>query len=111
MSNPTSPFNMSNATKHTDTTIYPPPIESSTDEPDTKKRKLADGGVNGSVIAHTADNVTDGARFTNSMHANKHLEQVYAVLKKECEELADSIVSAWSSAKRQVTYMTVRRIK
>lgn len=95
MANPASPLNMSHATSHTDSSIYPPPAEFlSSTEPETKKRKLTDGGVNGSAAAaHTADNVVGSARFTNSMHANAHLAQVFAILRKECEELADSIVS------------------
>ena len=94
MSTPTSVFNMSHATSHTDTTIYPPPADFvSPEEPETKKRKLSDNGVNGAAsVAHTAGNVLGNARFTNSMHANKHLAQVYAALKKECEELVESIV-------------------
>ncbi|KAJ3531080.1 hypothetical protein NM688_g7625 [Phlebia brevispora] len=99
MSSSDSVFNMSNATSHTDTTIYPPPADFvSSDEPDTKKRKLSDGGVNGTAsVAHTAANVTGTARFTNSMHANKHLTLVFAALKKECEELVESIdkVKLW----------------
>ena len=94
MSSPTSVFNMSHAKSHTDATIYPPPADFvSPEEPETKKRKLGDNGVNGSSsAAHTAGNVLGNARFTNSMHANKHLAQVYAALKKECEELVESIV-------------------
>ncbi|KAF7798536.1 hypothetical protein EIP86_009757 [Pleurotus ostreatoroseus] len=99
MSTPTSVFNMSHATSHTDTTIYPPPADFvSPEEPETKKRKLSDNGVNGAAsVAHTAGNVLGNARFTNSMHANKHLAQVYAALKKECEELVESIdkVKLW----------------
>ena len=96
MANPSHPLHMSHATSHTDKAIYPPPADFvATAEPDTKKRKLTDGGQNGTAaVAHTADNVVGSARFTNSMHTNAHLNQVFAVLKKECEELADSIVSA-----------------
>lgn len=94
MSSSTSPFHMSNATVHTDTTVHPPSSDSFlTDEPDHKKRKLADG-VNGvHHVAYSADTVHGGPRFTQSMHANKHVRQVHAILKKECEDLAEAIVS------------------
>lgn len=65
------------------------------EEPDSKKRKLADGAVNGSVSQGlTKDNVNTGARYYNQMLSNKHLASVHAIVKKECEELAESIVSA-----------------
>lgn len=85
---------MSHATSHTDTTVHPPPTDFlSSEEPDTKKRKLSDNGVNGtSSVAHTAANPLGNARYTNSMHSNKHLPQVFAAVKNECQQLVDSIV-------------------
>lgn len=83
---PSSPFHLSNLT--TDATVYPPPA-GATDEPESKKRKLADGALNGKTL-HETDS---GARYTNQMLSNKHVVKVHDILKKECEELADSIVS------------------
>ena len=86
-SSPTSPFNVTNLT--TDATVYPPP-KSSSDEPESKKRKLE--GSNGTA-AHTNTAATDGARYTNQMLTNTHVTKAFAILKKECEDLATAIVS------------------
>ena len=84
---PSSPFHISNLT--TDTTVYPPATGGTTDEPESKKRKLADGAPNGKT-SHDTD---PSARYTNQMLSNQHVIKVHDILKKECEELADSIVS------------------
>jgi hypothetical protein len=86
-SSPSSPFHPSHASA-TDTTVY----SFSTDEPESKKRKLEDGVSNGS-LSHAATNAGSGARYLNRTVSNKHLASVHGIIKKECEELADSIVS------------------
>ena len=84
-SDPSSPFHVSNL--ETDTTVYPSPSSSTGGEPESKKRKLDDVVTNG--LSHT----DEGARFTNQMLANAHIQKVHNIVKKECGELADSIVS------------------
>ncbi len=50
--------------------------------------------ANGSHGLTTA-NALDGARYLNHTVANKHLATVHGLIKKECEELAEAIVSAY----------------
>ncbi|CCL98076.1 uncharacterized protein FIBRA_00070 [Fibroporia radiculosa] len=85
-----SPFNIAHAATATDVTVYPPPGPPS-EEPESKKRKLnAEGSVNGTASSGiTSVNDTQHARLPNLMLANKHIETVYSILKKECEQLAD----------------------
>lgn len=95
-SSPSSPFHVSNLT--TDVTVYPSPAAAG-DEPESKKRKLVDGVPNGKA-SHDLTSVShtdEGARFTNQMIGNPHVQKVHNILKKECEELADSIdkVKLW----------------
>ncbi|GJE86187.1 proteasome activator pa28, REG alpha/beta subunit [Phanerochaete sordida] len=91
-----SPFHVSNLS--TDTTVYPSPATTS-DEPESKKRKLTDGAHNGrtSYDGTGASHTHEGARFTNQMIANPHIQKVHNILKVECEELADCIdkVKLW----------------
>ncbi|KAL5519251.1 hypothetical protein ACEPAH_934 [Sanghuangporus vaninii] len=79
-SDPSSPFHMSHASTSTDVTVYPDP--SAERRSDSKKRKINDGEgrTNG---AHT-----DNARYAEAVHTNQHIEKVYAIMKKECDELA-----------------------
>ncbi|KAI0803214.1 proteasome activator pa28 REG alpha/beta subunit [Irpex lacteus] len=92
---PTSPFHPSHSSS-TDTTVYPPPASPTSEEPESKKRKLEDGLANGSHGLTTA-NAPDGARYLNHTVANKHLATVHGLIKKECEELAEAIdkVKLW----------------
>ena len=72
----------------TDAKVYPPPPGATEDsEPESKKRKLNDGALNGK-----AHDTGAGARYTNHMLANQHVKDVHNIVKKECEDLADSIV-------------------
>lgn len=113
MDDPTSPLNMSGIKTHTDTTIYPPPPDATaSDEPGTKKRKVSeslDVVANGSTssVGHTAANVVGSARFTNSVHGNKRLDAVFAIVKKECEQLANSIVRDMCSCYAAQTFTWV----
>ncbi|KAI0347943.1 proteasome activator pa28 REG alpha/beta subunit [Trametopsis cervina] len=94
-SSPSSPFHSSHALS-TDTTVYPPPANLSAEEPESKKRKLDDGAINGGH-GLAAGNTGSGARYLNATLANKHLATVHGIIKKECEELAESIdkVKLW----------------
>ncbi|KAI0697677.1 proteasome activator pa28 [Cytidiella melzeri] len=93
---PSSPFHFSHMSV-TDTTVYPPPSGSLADEPESKKRKLDDGKTNRSHFLTSTNALGDGARYYNHMVANKHLATVHGIVKKECEELAESIdkVKLW----------------
>lgn len=96
-SSPSSPFHSSHAST-TDTTVYSPSL----DEPESKKRKLEDGVANGSLGLATT-NAGSGARYLNRTVANKHLATVHGIIKKECEDLADSIVSSVSRCLALIT--------
>jgi len=86
-SSPSSPFHISHASATTDPTVYPCPDSSSfSEEPDTKKRKLAPDGSG--VTAHSV-NDTQYSRFPNLLLSNKHIAQVHAIVKKECVQLAE----------------------
>lgn len=75
--------------------MHPPPADVPAEEPEPKKRKLDEGAINGSVTqCLVGSHINDGARFSNHMTANKHLAAVHSIVKKECEQLADSIVSS-----------------
>lgn len=90
---PASPFHLSHAAESTDTHVYAPPSAGVTDEPESKKRKLAEGVVNGDANhGVTTNNDLSGARYYNQMVANKHITNVHSIVKKQCEELADAIV-------------------
>ncbi|KAF8898959.1 proteasome activator pa28 REG alpha/beta subunit [Infundibulicybe gibba] len=80
---PESPFHLSHASASTNTTIYPPPKPSSTDEPQTKKRK----GVNGTVENGSDVQDITNSRFPNLVLANKHTTSIHGTVKKECEQL------------------------
>ncbi|ETW87081.1 hypothetical protein HETIRDRAFT_377824 [Heterobasidion irregulare TC 32-1] len=86
-SSTSSPFHLSHASSSTDATVYPPPgsVDSS-QEPDAKKRKRA---TDDKGVAVSNANGTHHARFPNLMLSNKHLVQVHAKVKEECEHLAE----------------------
>lgn len=107
-SSPSSPFHSSHASSSTDPTVYPPPT-SEADGPDSKKRKLTDGVANGATHNLTTSNVTEGARYVNRVTANKHITQVHEIVKKQCEELADSIVRHLTTTYSSASFM--RRVR
>ena len=82
---PSSPFHLSHALTSTDVTVYPDPLKDH--RQDSKKRKMSDG--ESGLIASTTEN----ARYAEAVHANKHIEKVHSILKKECDELARFCVS------------------
>ncbi|KAI0720142.1 proteasome activator pa28 REG alpha/beta subunit [Fomitopsis betulina] len=85
-----SPFNMSHAAHFTNPTVYPPPtpIEGG---PDVKKRKLHPDGTNGVVTTGlTLANDVRHAVYPNLVTANQHMDKAYAIVKKECDQLAYS---------------------
>ncbi|GBE77412.1 proteasome activator pa28 REG alpha/beta subunit [Sparassis latifolia] len=86
-SEPSSPFHPSHATNFTDVTIYPPPAM---EEHEQKKRKLnPDANLNGPSSSGPSNDVRH-ARYPNLVLANKHTINLHDILKKECEELAES---------------------
>lgn len=89
-SSTSSPFHLSHASSSTDATVYPTPgsVDSS-QEPDAKKRKRA---TDDKGVAVSNANDTHHARFPNLMLSNKHLVQVHAKVKEECEHLAELCV-------------------
>lgn len=88
-SSPDSPFHLSHASKSTDVTIYPPPSTSS-DKPAAKRQKLSPEAA---VAANGVDN-TYRPIIPHLVLANKHVDSVHMVVKKECEQLADLCVSS-----------------
>ncbi|KIP11797.1 hypothetical protein PHLGIDRAFT_10524 [Phlebiopsis gigantea 11061_1 CR5-6] len=87
-----SPFYLPNL--NTDAAIYPPPSSANGDsEPESKKRKLNDGALNGKA----SHDPNAGARYTNQMLASQLVQEVHGIVKKECEDLADCIdkVKLW----------------
>lgn len=84
---PSSIFHLSHAALSTDATIYPAPSEGT--ESSGKKRKLSSQDTaNGTVASDT-----QFARYPSVFHTNKHLAQVHAEVKKQCDELAQNCVS------------------
>lgn len=94
-SSPSSIFHTSNISKFTDTTVYSPPAQSSSDEPEPKKRKLNGESSNalpaGSGV--TLGNDTTKAVYPSLMVSNPHLKKVHETMKRECEQLAELCVS------------------
>jgi proteasome activator subunit 3 (PA28 gamma) len=88
-SSPSSPFHLDHAKTSTDPRIYPAPNVDG--EPDTKKRRMETDGT------ASVGNDTAYARYLASVHANQHLTKVHAIVKKECEELAQNCVSPMST--------------
>lgn len=102
-SDTSSPFHMSHASTSTDLTIYPDP--SGEQRQDSKKRKVADGEsrINGASAEH--------ARYTAAVHTNKHLESVYEIVKKECDELARLCVGSAQLHSRLCAHIDASRMK
>jgi hypothetical protein len=85
-SSPDSPFHLSHASKSTDVTVYPSP---SSEEPAAKRQKLSPEAA----VARNGMNNTDYSGIPNLVLANKHVDTVHMVVKRECEQLADLCVS------------------
>ncbi|KAJ7651716.1 proteasome activator pa28 REG alpha/beta subunit [Mycena polygramma] len=81
---PSSPYHPDLTSTTTDATVYPAPAsQANGEQPQSKKRKMDDD----SVAAGAVTNDTQYARLPNVVHANKHLVELHATLKRECEEL------------------------
>ncbi|KAG7452410.1 proteasome activator pa28, REG alpha/beta subunit [Guyanagaster necrorhizus] len=85
-----SPFHSSHASTTTDAMVYPPPDGQFSEDPPTKKRRMA----------HAIDSdgmVLQNARFTNSVVANRHISGLHAIVKQECEQLSSTVdqVKVW----------------
>ncbi|KAJ4485905.1 proteasome activator pa28 REG alpha/beta subunit [Lentinula aciculospora] len=77
-----------------DTIVYPPPLEGSpgTDAP-SKKRKILTDAPNGdkSPSPRIVQHDIQYARLSNLVLENKHVKRLHAIIKKECDELVDSM--------------------
>jgi len=82
-SSPASPFDVSHVATFTDTTVYPSSTSSS-NEPDSKKRRLSIDGTS------KPSNDSGGARYAQQVIANHHLTRVHQEIKKQCEDLTSS---------------------
>ncbi len=85
---PSSPFHPSHASTSTDGTVYPPPDGHPSEEPPSKKRRLADP-----IDSNAAQN----GRFTSVVVANKHISGLHAIVKRESEQLSSTVVYHLSS--------------
>ena len=93
-----SPFHISHAANSTNPTVHPPPTLAE-EGPDVKKRKLHSNDTNGVLTTGlTLSNDVRHAVYPNLVTANQHIDKVHAIVKKECEQLADSCVSAIRSS-------------
>ncbi|KAJ7926011.1 proteasome activator pa28 REG alpha/beta subunit [Mycena leptocephala] len=81
---PSSPYHRDQTSTTTDPTVYPDPASSQIngDRPQLKKRKTDDG-----TAADVLTNDTHYARLPSLVHSNKHMVNLHAALKRECEEL------------------------
>lgn len=81
---PGSPYHPDVTSTTTDATVYPAPAsQANGEQPQSKKRKMDDD----SAASGAVTNDTQYARLPNLVHANKHLVDLHATLKRECEEL------------------------
>lgn len=95
---PDSPFHGSHAQSEnfTDTTVYPPPSDPPSEEPQLKKRKRDLNGTDpagASLSIPSATNDSQFARLPSYMLANQHMSQhVHQIVKRECEQLVTMVV-------------------
>ncbi|KAJ7161344.1 proteasome activator pa28 REG alpha/beta subunit [Mycena crocata] len=84
-SDPISPYHRDQTAATTDANVYPAPesSESAGDRPQLKKRKTNDG----SLPAGDLINDTQYARLPSLVNSNKHMGDLHATMKRECEEL------------------------
>jgi proteasome activator subunit 3 (PA28 gamma) len=88
VNDPESPFNPSRSAE-TDPTVYPPPTSV---EPPSKKRKLSGDDADSSDTSNSTSNDAQNARYPNLVVSNKRIKSMHEVIKKQCEELASSVV-------------------
>ena len=103
-----SPFHISHAAYSTNPTVHPPPTLTE-EGPDVKKRKLHSNDTNGVLTTGlTLSNDVRHAVYPSLVTANQHIDKVHAIVKKECEQLADSCVSSMcpSTAKCDHTWFS-----
>ncbi|SJL06309.1 uncharacterized protein ARMOST_09645 [Armillaria ostoyae] len=83
-----SPFHPSHASTSTDGTVYPPPDGNPSEEPPSKKRRLADP---------IDSNAVQNGRFNSVVVANKHISGLHAIVKRESEQLSSTVdqVKMW----------------
>ncbi|KAH7870826.1 proteasome activator pa28 [Lentinula edodes] len=90
--NTSSPFHDANLAS-IDTTVYPPPLDSSDIDVHLKKRKISTDPFNANDPPSSRINQHDTrhARLSNTVLENKHVKHLHSIIKKECEELVTSI--------------------
>ncbi|KAJ4484936.1 proteasome activator pa28 [Lentinula edodes] len=90
--NTSSPFHDANLAS-IDTTVYPPPLDSSDNDIHLKKRKISTDPFNANDLPSSRINQHDTrhARLSNTVLENKHVKHLHSIIKKECEELVTSI--------------------
>ncbi|KAJ3895524.1 proteasome activator pa28 REG alpha/beta subunit [Lentinula edodes] len=90
--NTSSPFHDANLAS-IDTTVYPPPLDSSDNDVHLKKRKISTDPFNANDLPSSRINQHDTrhARLSNTVLENKHVKHLHSIIKKECEELVTSI--------------------
>lgn len=83
-----SPFHPSHTSTSTDGTVYPPPDSHPSEEPPSKKRRLADP---------IDSNAVQNGRFTSVVVSNKHISGLHAIVKRESEQLSSTVdqVKMW----------------
>lgn len=104
-STPDSPFHLSRVAASTDATVYPPPTDE--DGPEAKKRKRNTETSSGA----TNSNDTRHAAYPNLMLGNKHIVMIHATIKKECEQLADLVVSLAKDAQVEALHYDQDKVK
>ncbi|KAJ7193379.1 proteasome activator pa28 REG alpha/beta subunit [Mycena pura] len=84
--NPSSPYHREHGANLTDPTVYPAPASTPAngDQLQMKKRKIDDGSP---APTDLTANDTQYARLPSLVLANKHMVNLHAALKRECEEL------------------------
>ncbi|KAJ4472691.1 proteasome activator pa28 [Lentinula lateritia] len=90
--NPGSPFHDANLAS-IDTTVYPPPLDSSDIDGPLKKRKISTDSFDANEPSSSRINQHDTrhALLSNTVLENKHVKHLHSIIKKECEELVTSI--------------------
>ncbi|TFK99638.1 proteasome activator pa28 REG alpha/beta subunit [Pterulicium gracile] len=89
-----SPFHASNALKHTDTNIYPPPSAASDNsEHQAKKRKREDAAEPTPAANGLASHANEPARciYPNLIKSNKNMTQLHDIIRRESQELATNV--------------------
>ena len=89
-----SEYDLSNALKTTDVTVYPPPSGlSSTSSPDAKRRKRSAGDVSNGESVALLEREPGGAIYPQKVLANHHIRKLQERNKIEFQTLIELCVS------------------